>query len=428
MDPQQPTSKALHGRITTDIGQLLQRFENIMAAATVDNSSHTASAIETYQLDVESTALIRAAEDILSLTRSMKESWLFGRLNVLGEDDKDIQMRKQVDADVQVVRETLEDPLLAATILSYEENPAMSPHYPSSTASALTNSTKLPPLTLVVATTPIVSHTQPQSSRLGIGYGGTLPWPRIKGDMTFFARITTRPPSLSPSPPQAHRSINAVIMGRKTYDSLPERFRPLPKRFNVLISRDESGIVSERAAAEWKAARERERARDRENQKINEPINDTGSISTEGNELAEVIRGREADILVSNSIESALTSLRNNFESHDGVRNLGNIFVIGGGEIYSSSLRLDSSGFGDKMRIVMTDIRRPTSEAEKQDPSTANNGFECDTFFPINDLKDHRQWRQASTAEVSEWVGEQIPESWVWERDLAIRFLGFERR
>ncbi|KAI1971422.1 hypothetical protein LOZ53_005342 [Ophidiomyces ophidiicola] len=83
-----------------------------MAAATVDNSSHTASAIETYQLDVESTALIRAAEDILSLTRSMKESWLFGRLNVLGEDDKDIQMRKQVDADVQVVRETLEDPLL----------------------------------------------------------------------------------------------------------------------------------------------------------------------------------------------------------------------------------------------------------------------------------------------------------------------------
>jgi hypothetical protein len=32
-------------------------------------------------------------------------------------------------------------------------------------------------------------------SRLGIGLNGTLPWPRIKTDMSFFARVTSRPPT-----------------------------------------------------------------------------------------------------------------------------------------------------------------------------------------------------------------------------------------
>ena len=31
---------------------------------------------------------------------------------------------------------------------------------------------------------------------------------------------------------------NAVIMGRKTWDSLPEAYRPLPERLNIVMSRD----------------------------------------------------------------------------------------------------------------------------------------------------------------------------------------------
>jgi dihydrofolate reductase len=62
----------------------------------------------------------------------------------------------------------------------------------------------------------------------GIGRGNQLPW-RIKEDMAFFKRITTTAPS-------AH--INAVIMGRKTWESLPASFRPLPGRKNVILSRD----------------------------------------------------------------------------------------------------------------------------------------------------------------------------------------------
>lgn len=36
---------------------------------------------------------------------------------------------------------------------------------------------------------------------------------------------------------------NAVIMGRKTWESLPERFRPLPNRRNIVISRDSAYVA-----------------------------------------------------------------------------------------------------------------------------------------------------------------------------------------
>ncbi|EAW06388.1 RNA polymerase II mediator complex head subunit MED22 [Aspergillus clavatus NRRL 1] len=113
----QLSSKALHNRINTNISQLLQRFENIMATATghstltdlsqVDNTSHTATAVETYQLDVESTALVRAAEDILALTRSMKETWLFGKLDTLGEDESDTKRREELECDAVAIRKAI---------------------------------------------------------------------------------------------------------------------------------------------------------------------------------------------------------------------------------------------------------------------------------------------------------------------------------
>ncbi|KAJ9243462.1 surfeit locus protein 5 subunit 22 of mediator complex-domain-containing protein [Paecilomyces variotii] len=105
----QPTVKSLHNRINADISQLLQRFENIMATATVENTSYTATSVETYQLDVESTALIRAAEDILSLTRTMKETWLFGKLDTLEEDERDIKRREQLEKDALAVKQAVEE-------------------------------------------------------------------------------------------------------------------------------------------------------------------------------------------------------------------------------------------------------------------------------------------------------------------------------
>ncbi len=55
-----------------------------------------------------------------------------------------------------------------------------------------------------------------------IGKDNTLPW-HLPEDLAHFKRTTLGCP---------------VIMGRKTWDSLPPRFRPLPGRANIVVTRD----------------------------------------------------------------------------------------------------------------------------------------------------------------------------------------------
>ena len=54
-----------------------------------------------------------------------------------------------------------------------------------------------------------------------IGKNGTMPW-HLPEDLAHFKALT-----------QGH----PVIMGRKTWDSLPPRFRPLPGRANIVVTR-----------------------------------------------------------------------------------------------------------------------------------------------------------------------------------------------
>jgi dihydrofolate reductase len=55
----------------------------------------------------------------------------------------------------------------------------------------------------------------------GIGNKGQLPWPHDPDDMKRFAQITMG---------------GVVIMGRKTYESLPANKRPLARRINIVLS------------------------------------------------------------------------------------------------------------------------------------------------------------------------------------------------
>ncbi|KAL8938363.1 MAG: hypothetical protein Q9211_003238 [Gyalolechia sp. 1 TL-2023] len=207
----------------------------------------------------------------------------------------------------------------------------------------------LPHLTLIVASTP----------SLGIGLRGTLPWPPLKPDIQFFARVTRRPPpssssSATPEPPldsagkQSKPLRNAVIMGRKTYDSIPPKFRPLRDRHNVVITRSPEKV----------------------------------SDSDQG-------PGNSAVIAVS-SISYGLQQL----QMQQG-ETLGRVFVIGGAEIYKQALRMPECE-----RVLWTRLGME---------------WECDTFFPegvvLDGVEEGRMgengWRRRTKGELERWTGEE---------------------
>lgn len=132
--------------------------------------------------------------------------------------------------------------------------------------------------------------------------------------------------------------MNAVIMGRKTWDSIPPRFRPLKGRLNIVISR---------------------------------------SFSTPTEEPSNV----DLEPVRTPSLEHALSYLR---EKPQG--SLGRVFVIGGGQIYASALEMKEA-----RRIlltkVMSDFECDThfslklSDEGKSDPSwTKRSKEELDTW------------------------------------------------
>jgi len=57
-------------------------------------------------------------------------------------------------------------------------------------------------------------------SNYGIGLNGNIPW-HFSGDLKYFKETT---------------KYGYVIMGRKTWESLPQNFKPLPLRTNIVIS------------------------------------------------------------------------------------------------------------------------------------------------------------------------------------------------
>jgi dihydrofolate reductase len=111
----------------------------------------------------------------------------------------------------------------------------------------------------------------------GIGAKGELPW-SINDDMKYFKDITTEPPSVGKR--------NVVIMGRKTWESIPVKFRPLRNRTNVVLTRQMGTSYSKTL-----------------------PL----------------------DVICASSLEDASTKI-------DTLSDVGNIFLIGGGQIYNAAI------------------------------------------------------------------------------------------
>ncbi|KAF2652712.1 hypothetical protein K491DRAFT_604319 [Lophiostoma macrostomum CBS 122681] len=231
------------------------------------------------------------------------------------------------------------------------------------------------PLTLILAATP----------SLGIGQAGQLPWPSLKSEMGYFARVTKRVPpnpasatasastSTSTTTTTTRKRMNAVVMGRKTWDSIPERFRPLKGRVNVVVTRNPEAL-------DWRA----------------------GAGKKEGGE------GEEGPVVVS-SVSAALERLQTSRGSGSVDLQVERVFVIGGASIYKAALELPQCE-----RVLLTDIKRE---------------FECDTFFPLElggEEGGQLGWKRRSKAELESWVGEDVDDA-LEEKGVRFEFVMFER-
>ena len=75
------------------------------------------------------------------------------------------------------------------------------------------------PLNIVVAV----------DTKNGIGKDDALPWD-LTGEIMHFREITTD--TRSP------KKKNVVVMGRKTWDPIPQEYRPLPERTNIVLTKN----------------------------------------------------------------------------------------------------------------------------------------------------------------------------------------------
>lgn len=70
-------------------------------------------------------------------------------------------------------------------------------------------------------------------NQLAIGHDDNLLF-KLKEDMRFFKNITSA---------QINNNLNVCVMGRNTYESIPDAYRPLSNRINIVLTNDSSKLI-----------------------------------------------------------------------------------------------------------------------------------------------------------------------------------------
>lgn len=159
--------------------------------------------------------------------------------------------------------------------------------------------------------------------------------------------------------------MNAVIMGRKTWDSIPPKFRPLKGRLNIVISRSFPSTPLEPASI-------------------------------------------ETDRIKASSLEQAIAYLRSKSQG-----TLGRVFVIGGGQVYASALELEET-----RRVLLTKV---LSDFE------CDTHFSLE-LSDEEQRGSHPEWVKKSKKELDAWAGETVPEGLQVENETKYEFQMWERR
>lgn len=186
----------------------------------------------------------------------------------------------------------------------------------------------------------------------GIGQHGKLPW-RLSKEMAYFARVTSTAPE---------ERKNAVIMGRKTWESIPANFRPLSKRLNVVISHSKDYELT--------------------------PSNPSAPVHLCSN--------------LTSAVELA---------SQAGIHRR---FIIGGVSLFTETLNPTSSNSMSCIadRVLLTRILAPDFP-------------QCDVFMPDflgASEEGETEWKQATHDELVQWTGFDVPAGVQEEKGVSYEF------
>lgn len=192
-----------------------------------------------------------------------------------------------------------------------------------------------------------------------------------------------------------------------------------------------NGRVKEAVLRELEAQlAKRRREREKQVQQKRDVEGNVGPTTTTAGVVSQEEEEEDQPItaaLVASSMQSALDLLETTYGQFG---KLGNIFVIGGAEIYAAALQMQQMDQRPRprlrLRIVMTNVVRKRKDAVEAD-SGDDVQFQCDTFFPEENLTPENGWRVASAGEVTHWVGEEVSSEWKEEGDVALRVVGYER-
>ncbi len=186
------------------------------------------------------------------------------------------------------------------------------------------------------------------AGEMGIGLDGQLPW-RLPKDMAYFKALTGQ----TDEPGKQ----NAVVMGRKTWESIPSKFKPLPGRLNVVLSK--SGSLVE-ASGE-------------------------NAVPTNGSSEKETL---PEGVLLRQSLEDALATL----SSEDMRSSVERVFVIGGAQVYAEAMQWPLC-----TAVHLTEVTPPPD---------APDAFKCDAFLPKIDSSKFKLY--ASAPVIREKAGAKI--------------------
>ena len=184
----------------------------------------------------------------------------------------------------------------------------------------------------------------------GIGCNGTIPW-HIPEDMKHFRELTI--------PKTIEYPFSIVIMGRKTWESIPENRRPLTERFNIIISNNKEYIETENA-------------------KYGNRMIDSKSgilFATWDDYFGNLYL--QIEKLMLNSIPDNIKRyILNPFAYH----------IIGGEQIYKKALdmcnELNIPYTINSTEIYLTKDQEQEQEQDKEIDNVMNTKYNCDTFFP----------------------------------------------